>query len=302
MAILIGIGSCSDQIWKLKLENNTLGTNKNVINNIIISKKYDNTESNLLLTALVAKYSDKQILYDKENIRNGLKTNYHLVSSFQIPNLKKSETLNVLLDFKCDQKYFYLPKQWTYTLTTYSTSHSSTTSLRSSTSSPSQRSRSERKVNIKNIKGENNYTIDCKLKFNENNYLKFSDKITDIPDEPKNYVNHPLSLVINSAVDYIDDKLAIGSKKYSEFDTIFYNFDYKVHRSLINRSYHKVVNRISELESIKENRTHELYYTLGLSYHLIGNLKLAKKYYLTSIDLYSDQEINYPELALKFIN
>ena len=80
-----------------------------------------------------------------------------------------------------------------------------------------------------------------------------------------------------------------------------YNFDYKVHRSLINRSYNKVINRLSELESKKENRTHEFYYTLGLTYHLIGNLNLAKKYYLMSFDLYDDQEVNYPELALRLI-
>ena len=302
MVILIGIGSCSKQIWKLKLENNTNATNKKVINNIIISKTNNNTETNLLITSLVSKYNNKQILYDMDNINDGLETNYHLVSSFQIPDLKKSKTLNILLDFKCDQKYYYLPKQWTYTLTTYSTSNSSTTSLRGgSTFSSSKPSRSERKINVKNIKGENNYTIDCKLKLNENNYVKFSEKITDIPDRKKLYLNHPLNVVINSAVEYIDDKLSIGSKRYAEFDTIFYNFDYKVHRSLINRSYNKVINRLSELESKKENRTHEFYYTLGLTYHLIGNLNLAKKYYLMSFDLYDDQEVNYPELALRLI-
>ena len=63
----------------------------------------------------------------------------------------------------------------------------------------------------------------------------------------KLYVNHPLNLVINSAIDYIEDKLSIGAKKYTEFDTIFYNFDYKVHRSLINRSYDRAINRLTML-------------------------------------------------------
>ena len=62
-----------------------------------------------------------------------------------------------------------------------------------------------------------------------------------------------------------------------------------------------IINRLSELESNKEYQTHEFYYTLGLTYHLIGNLKLAKKYYLISSDLYDDQEVNYPELGLKLI-
>ena len=93
LVILIGIGSCSNQIWKLKLENNTNATNKKVINNIIISKTNNNTETNLLITSLVSKYNNKQILYDMVNINNGLQTNYHLVSSFQIPDLKKSKYL-----------------------------------------------------------------------------------------------------------------------------------------------------------------------------------------------------------------
>ena len=94
--------------------------------------------------------------------------------------------------------------------------------------------------------------------------------------------------------------LGYDSLEYREFCNCLLNNIVK-----IELSYSEFLFRdldTNELESIKENRTHELYYTLGLSYHLIGNLKLAKKYYLTSIDLYSDQEINYPELALKFIN
>ena len=84
------------------------------------------------------------------------------------------------------------------------------------------------------------------LLVNGNNYVNFSEKITQqLSYKIKYDVNHPLNLVINSAVEYIDDKLSIGSKKYAEFDTIFYNFDYKVHRSLINRSYKKVINLLS---------------------------------------------------------
>jgi hypothetical protein len=303
--LLIGIGGCSEQIWKLQLENNTNVYSDNDTKNIIITKTNNNTETNLLITSLASKYSKRIAIYDKDNINNGLETNYLFASSFSIPNFKKSETQNIIIDFKCVRKYSFLPHDVTYTLKQYSRSSSYTSSRSGTSSPPSNINSTERVVDVNNIKGKFNYTIDCKLKLNEDNYRSVDFKIVDIVDRDKNYanhpLNHPLNQLINSVVDYIDKKLSLNEKSYSDFETIFYNFDYKVHRFLINRSYDKSINRLSLLESNKENKTHELYYTLGLTYHLIGNLNLAKKYYLKSLDLYDGQEVNYPELALKLI-
>ena len=339
MVILIGIGSCSKQIWKLKLESKTSKTVSTDIDKIVFHKKKNNFETNILINSLAGKYNN-YIVYDSENIKNGLRTNYPIVSSFQIRNLEDTQTLHISLDFHCNEKHYFQEKEWNYKLTTFSRSSSTYTTTKTSTRSGGKVNESSRNKTITNKKGQRIYKGVCRLVFSNenvnNNYSKeFTFEIADTPEihlhtlrtryasaeykvwskllglnldddfsksEEKNSIEHPLNQVINDAVEFVSNKLTLNVKKYNEFQTVFYDFDNKVHRSLINKSYDKAINRLISLESNKEYQTHELYYLLGLTYHLKGNLKLSKTYYLKSIDLYEDQEINYPKLALKLID
>ena len=84
--ILIGTGGCSEQIWKIKIQKINTKNNNN-INNLVFKTK-NNFESKLLINSLSGKYNNYNI-YDFDNIKNGLDTNYPIVSSFKIPDLQE---------------------------------------------------------------------------------------------------------------------------------------------------------------------------------------------------------------------
>ena len=330
--ILIGTGGCSKQIWKIKIQKINTNNNNNNYKNLVFKTK-NNFESKLLINSLAGKYHNYKI-YDFENIKNGLDTHYTIASSFKIPDLQERNTVFVNIDFNCHENLTFLKKTLNYNLSKYTNTSTTRTTLKSSTRTGGKYNKTERNITVTNQQGIKLYKIDCFLIFNkefsnENFSNKFSVEYTNVPEihlqtqqynpivnpllhlntdhefkqSPKEeFVIHPLNIIIDRASEFFVSNELIKSTKYVEFDTVFYDFDYKVHRLLINRSYDKALNRLIFLESNKEYQTHELYYLLGLTYHLKGNLKQAKTYYLKSIDLYEDQDINYPKLALSHIN